>query len=776
MTTKLEENKKLKKIKTIDFELSFIVFLITIVFFSIISSKIVFSGVDPYNVVILENGESYNNLYCEGGDKRSCQTACGPGTVNTCESFGISSPPCALYSTVRKPLICYDYLRTFIIDKGIDRGWRLESEYQCSTADKLQAGAREIISGTYKGQRIEGTRKDGYLAYGDGAYNENLGYYCYSGSFYKVCCNTDGTVAPSVAYPFQDGYWPEEGWCGGKAWKRIYSESETEIPVGEKHPRCEGGPVTCEVSPLNPQEGNTLKFTASTSVASPTFRWKNCQGFSCNLCSGSTCTINNAKAGIYQATVEVLSGSLVVASTTCYTAVGKTTYEPPESPRIECNGNFGVSAGLCDLSISLVATGTNIRTYYKDGEKRYAVDPDDSFQVKYYVKFSGVTRKYSCDKKTLYSWCDEPPFEESYPAGCNRSGVECGYNNLGRTVFCEGITTETIKNEALCYKNGEKNYVNLRGVNFSVKDPALGYTQTKSWTSNMRRDTSNSNIIATGTINVTINKKGVFEAEISASAQNQPNFDGWSGECLNNICPQGDNNCSCTKTGTTTVAGQVYDVYDCTIKKETDEQTRTASCKISLYSRAVDLVPQPPVVNKINQIYIPSPTKFSLKDYIAGQPYEVIGRVIQNIKDNFESVTNIKELLQGRGGYYENGVFGLRGNVSMESILENRNSGSGWEIRTQFTPDKAGQYSFQTWHRGNDEFLTPPEEEASGVTTITVYRYLCYNGFCWECSSEPQRIGTVLKVKEAGCRIVDDAFCKYVGYPTKGSCKGKGRE
>jgi hypothetical protein len=714
-----------------------------------------------------------------------CQTWCGGGG-GSCEAQGIFGDPCSLYSVYLAPEC--EFRRTQIPDCAtpsepqkciiwtqVVKAWRKEKDYQCSTADKLQANAKGTVTGQVLSQ---GTRKEGYLAWGNGAYDPNLGYYCYSGSFYKVCCNPDGTVAPSVKYPVQDGYWPEEGWCGGKTWKRIYSDSETEIPVGQEHPRCKGGLVTCEVSPLNPQEGNTLKFTASTSIANPTFRWKNCQGFSCNLCSGTTCTINNAKAGIYQATVEVLSGNLVVASTTCYAAVGKTTYEPPEPPKIECNGNFGVSAGLCNLSISLVATGTKIRTYYKDGEKRYAVDPDDSFQVKYYVKFSGVTREYSCDQKTLYSWCDEPPFEESYPAGCNRSGVECGYNKLGRTVFCEGITTKTIKNEALCYEDGKKNYVNLRGVNFSVKDPALGYTQTKSWTSNMRRDTSDSDIIATGTINVTINKKGVFEAEISASAQNQPNFDGWSGECLNDICPQGDNNCSCTKTGTTTVAGKEYDVYKCTIEKETDKQTRTASCKISLYSRAVDLVPQPPEVRKISQIYIPSPTptKFSLKDYIAGQPYEVIGKVIQNIKNNFENVTDIKELLQGGGGYYESGVFGLRGNVSAESTLENRNSGSGWEIRTQFTPDKAGQYSFQTWHRGNDEFLTPPEEETSGVTTITVYRYLCYNGFCWECPSEPQRIGTVLKVKEAGCRVVDDAFCKYVGYPTKGSCKGKGRE
>ncbi|MDT7859228.1 MAG: hypothetical protein RQ930_04295, partial [Candidatus Aenigmarchaeota archaeon] len=255
------------------FSILFISFFILIAFF--IKTNIIFPAVDGGGSVFtyptppgvprdaIPSGKCRKLV--SGG---YCQTWCGGGG-GSCEAQGIFGDPCSLYSVYLNPEC--EFMRTQIPDcdrqpqqciiwTQVVKAWRKEKEYQCSTADKLQAGAREIISGTYKGQRIEGTSKDGYLAWGNGTYDPNLGYYCYSGSFYKVCCDSDGKVAPSVLYPAQDGYWPEEGWCGGKTWKRIYSDSETEIPVGQKHPRCEEGAISC----TSQVSGSQVTFTANS--------------------------------------------------------------------------------------------------------------------------------------------------------------------------------------------------------------------------------------------------------------------------------------------------------------------------------------------------------------------------------------------------------------------------------------------------------------------------------------------------------------------------------
>jgi hypothetical protein len=88
-----------------------------------------------------------------------------------------------------------------------------------------------------------------------------------------------------------------------------------------------------------------------------------------------------------------------------------------------------------------------------------------------------------------------------------------------------------------------------------------------------------------------------------------------------------------------------------------------------------------------------------------------------------------------------------------------------------YTPTLAGDYRISSCHDADDELKC--DEECGRPITITVYRYLCYQGFCFECPKEPQLSGVVLNVKGAGCQVVEDVKCKtYI----KKSCTAGVRE
>jgi len=641
--------------------------------------------------------------------------------------------------------------------------------YLCSTADKYDPNE-------------SGTWKNGYLNCGRCSLTQNCDY-CRTP--YKVCCTIDGKVASSRSGN-EDNLPPSEGYCAGGAVSSVILAPGFVDPSlitfdpnsGELHPACKNVLLSCKVEPSTPQVGRNFEFIAYTSQdigIPPSIEWRDCSGpnFNCNQCTSNRCTINNAQAGNYKAVAFMKDNTgKEIASTTCSVSVASQISTPPKL-NYECLNSFNAKAGLCNISVYLTATGTNVKIDNNNGNR--VVDPDDQFDVLYRISISGRDAVYQCRQKITESWCDTPPFDEELPLGCNRdNNVPCGEDNEGRTVFCHYIGTTIITNPATCYLDNNRRYVNFSG-NFKIENKGR---VTKSGKLNMLPWSGGpANIVASGTIPIQTEKSGIVTFEINASAQNQSNFDRKSIECLNDICDgvNGATYCNCRRIGREEVGGIFYDKYSCEIGEETDNSNRTTKCTISLISRSVDLVSQVPRIEGDRSSFSKE-TKYKPKDYIAGFRYRIISEIIQNIKNNFDLGSNNKESYQGRGGYYEEGTWGIRGNLSTQLTLDNKRSGGSWRAEINFNPTQAGQYSFQTWHRGDDEFYLPIDEETSDTLTVNVYRYLCYQGFCWECPQEPQASGTVLKVKEAGCRVVDDLLCQELGYPYKGSCKGKGRE
>jgi hypothetical protein len=91
--------------------------------------------------------------------------------------------------------------------------------------------------------------------------------------------------------------------------------------------------------------------------------------------------------------------------------------------------------------------------------------------------------------------------------------------------------------------------------------------------------------------------------------------------------------------------------------------------------------------------------------------------------------------------------------------LQNISGSSPITKTATLTPTLAGEYTVSSCHNADDERFRAPNNECRS-TTITVYRYLCYQGFCFECPKEPQLSGIVLDVKGAGCQVVEDIKCQ----------------
>jgi len=735
-----------------------------------------------------EEGNIGSSRDCPEGVASFCQTACGPGTVNNCAQYGISNPPCALYA-VKKETRCYipDPKSGAEILREVRIAWELKEEYQCSTADKLQAGAREIISGTYKGQRIEGTRKDGYLAWGNGTYDPNLGYYCYSGSFYKVCCDSEGKVAPSVAYPFQDGYWPEEGWCGGKTWKRIYSDSETNIPVGQKHPRCEEGAISCTTQ----VSGNQVTFTAnSTQTGTIKISIGNRVVRTCtntNTCSYTTTGSGNITAN---ATLEV--NNQVVASTTCQATLGGGTPlpgNPPTPPR------YG---GICSPYIANRISYPNSTSQFSSaGQVSKLNSPSSGPEVKkgdnLYLDVSlqnaGVNANATCKYKNCVNyqkgWCVY--INKNVPsAGCRWT---CNYSDVltsGSCGSCSGSApncwcnawsnetyTETITNPSRC----------------SVRSPGVTIRVS---IEDLRKF-----------FDVSLNLNNSFSVNPETNISNSSITLSSMGQWARSLTPPWDSFISPLRHGyfylrSEKISGSIYNVPDTITRSDSMDRNyvdceectwsgggwscRFAGVDKGSYTIFNESSPSNPrFVRGLDPLNVPwgriefyvKPTTISMslnldkpninhpsdirtqkRDYIVGYGFNI----------NYSLTPN------GNWGN-DKGMYELKVNGSTLFSGNRPESGNYY-----YTPLRAGSYTFDLCHNFDEQRHSRREagEAYRGdgfictSQNITVYRYVCGQGFCWECNSEPDF--TNLK---ASCNIVETAKCEaYIG----SDCRAKGRE
>ncbi len=85
---------------------------------------------------------------------------------------------------------------------------------------------------------------------------------------------------------------------------------------------------------------------------------------------------------------------------------------------------------------------------------------------------------------------------------------------------------------------------------------------------------------------------------------------------------------------------------------------------------------------------------------------------------------------------------------------------------------RAGTHSLVTYV---DEIRNDGKIYKKGSTPFDkqVYRYICYQGFCWECPQEPQISDGRIDVRSANCQVVEPAKCQYY---IRSSCQARGRE
>jgi hypothetical protein len=185
--------------------------------------------------------------------------------------------------------------------------------------------------------------------------------------------------------------------------------------------------------------------------------------------------------------------------------------------------------------------------------------------------------------------------------------------------------------------------------------------------------------------------------------------------------------------------------------------------RIEFYTQPADVEPYLSVGESI--VNHPTSTKTSLQKWIAGFPFKVNYGV---------NILGPGRFGNDKGNFWLelSGVLNFSGGTKPVSDSSTSNT-------LTFTPLKAGSLTITAKHNADDEKVSINENNEaidnveSISKTITIYRYLCYQGFCWECPNEPQQSGVILKVKEAGCQAVEDAKCK--AYINK-SCKAGVRE
>jgi len=623
-----------------------------------------------------------------------------------------------------------------------------------------------------------GSPRDGYLAAGLCQPNQ-------SGGFYKVCCNGD-KVGHSGLYYVQDGIFPDEGVCT-LGFSKIVSNLDTTPESGETHPACQGGTITC----TSQVSGNQVTFTAnSTQTGTIKILVGNNVVRTCtntNTCSYTTRGSGNITAN---ATLEV--NNQVVASTTCSVTLGGGTPppgNPPAPPR------YG---GICSPYVANRISYPNSTSQFSSaGQVSKLNSPSSGPEVKkgdtLYLDVSlqnaGVNANATCKYKNCVNyqkgWCvyinkDVPS------AGCRWT---CTYSDVLTSGSC-GSCSGSAPN---CWCNAWSNETYTETItnppNCNVKSP--GVTIRVSIEELRKFFDTSLNLNNSFSVNP--------ETNISNSSITLSSMDQWA----RSLTPPWDSSISPLRHGyfylkSEKISGSIYNAPD-TITRSDSMDRNYVDCEECTWSgggwicrfAGVDKgsytifnensSSNPRFVRGLDPLNVPwgriefyvKPTTISMslnldkpninhpsdiktqkRDYIVGYGFNI----------NYSLTPN------GTWGN-DKGMYELKvnGNILLSG---NRPEGGNY----YYTPLRAGSYTFDLCHNFDEQRHSRREagEAYRGdgfICTnqnITVYRYVCGQGFCWECSSEPDF--TNLK---ASCNIVETAKCEaYIG----SDCRAKGRE
>ena len=674
----------------------------------------------------------------------------------------------------------YNYVTTrFGIDKGYCL-WEKSASSWYSLGDKAEPGCPNC-----------GSRKTGYLA--SGLCDPGV-----SGGFYKVCCKPDGTVGVSNVYAGDTVNPPYESVCTvGQATflssvpqLGIYQPPEantTEPNSGEPHPACKAGLITC----TSQVSGNQVTFTAnSTQTGTIKISIGNRVVQTCtnsNTCSYTTSGSGNITA---QATLEV--NNQFVASTTCSATLGGGTPlpgNPPNPPR------YG---GICSPYIANRISYPNSTSQFSSaGQISRLNSPSSGPEVKkgdnLYLDVSlqnaGVNVNATCKYKNCVNyqkgWCVY--INKNVPsAGCRWT---CNYSDVltsGSCGSCSGSApncwcnawsnetyTETITNPPRCS-------VRSPGVTIRVSIEQLrkffdtSLNLNNSFSVNPETNISNSSITLssigqwarslTPPWNSFISplRHGYFylkSERTSGSIYNVPDTITRSDSMDRNYvdceeCTWSGGGWSCRFAG---VDKGSYTIFN--ESSPSNPRFVRGLDPLNVSWGRIEFYVKPTTISmSLNldkpNINHPSDIRTQKRDYIVGYGFNI----------NYSLTPN------GNWGN-DKGMYELKVNGSTLFSGNRPESGNYY-----YTPLRAGSYTFDLCHNFDEQRHSRREagEAYRGdgfictSQNITVYRYVCGQGFCWECNSEPDF--TNLK---ASCSIVETAKCEaYIG----SDCRAKGRE
>lgn len=755
--------------------LIFLISVIFINFFKPVVSKQRFLG-----SIIDETGNMITGTFTcyDSPVDRDCQTSCGPGIERTCTVDSRLTPiACGYYKEGKIKTTCEIEDQLFKVREAASF-----QNFICSFADKLYANTNSNNTGG-------GIREDGYLAWGSYNVDQNL---CYSGSFYKVCCNPDGTVAPSVEYPYQDGLWPPEGWCGGKQWART---NYTEPSVGQPHPACKAGSITCTATSTSP--GN-LSVTANTTATSGEIEIRvESQTQRCNISSQSqSCTqIFNVSAGSVVAQASLIQNGQIVASTTCSASVAGFVPPLPSPPSKPSRG------GICNPYIEIRAKKEGTSNWSSSGQNidfnstssPPVVNKGDGIQIDVKISNNAINATAQCkyrkcieyqlgfcaynSDKTSCGWtCSYGDVLNNGSCGnCGGSAPICGCNKWSDEVYTEDIT-----NPSSCELRGDPRIVTI-GLN--INDFRKFYNSNLSLNETFRVNPLSS--ISPNSISFDVNSIFKWASQLNppANIEFTPQRHGY-------FYIKADKQ-----------SGNIYNYPDHITREDSNDKNYIACQECSWINNGWSC----PWNNEDKSSYTIFDERNIFKDplYV---PYALLKVYIKPTEVNGSlnlgkpSISHPQVSTQKRdyivgfsfpisyqlnpSGYWgkDKGSYQLKYSSPSGGGILTEGSGSTLPVSgtTNFTPDLAGNYSFSLCHKydelsysnneNNEAYRGGGEECVS--QSITVYRYLCYQGFCWECSQEPGRLGGG-RLDLRNCKTVEPAKCQaYIN----SDCKAKGRE
>ncbi|MEM5855469.1 MAG: hypothetical protein QW472_04105 [Candidatus Aenigmatarchaeota archaeon] len=733
---------------------------------------------------------------------------CGVGTKcennPPCGSNKSTVPSCDMTTTDGKPLSTYawtqiSYTRTEIV---CEKQAPVTENCICDVASappgkkicycyKTIQRAERICDTNDKLQTRTGSQKDGYLVPGVAQCKGDVcGDWVTAGTvFYKVCCTPDGTVGHSGPYFVQDPYQPPEGVCIGGSQAKIMSSFTSDpgsLPnPGELHPDCRKETISCVATSTSP---NTIRVAASTTVSSGLIQIK--LGNQTKECSAPSCTVeftNVLTAGVI-IKANLIVEERLVASTTCSATTTFGGITPPQY-----NGTPIIEKGICAIQpyLKIVNIGENshsLLSYEPSelyGNKIFNLKNSNIIQFDFGLNNIGKSKGYTCqgyrmgnfsrgscctDENNTYYVCRDACVNGERAVGYDQCGGckkwDCPQND-GERNEVGGLRTTTGYDDPICGFGEGGGYVDISLTVGPIRKRWGLLLNTFTNYGSFRIAKSEDLFKKTFFVHLSENssttpsyspeRHGDYYVKVEAGANNLINVP--AGLRLDDESIVCDVKCDLGN-------GFIY-------KWEADQQIinkdKSATPTIDhvrYYNELIQITStdviantpsasSPEVQTKNNELS--GKVKTPLRNFIVGYPININYGISLGNPGVFKKDEGSFWLEIGGEKFGEQGVQDTYG---------------GRSSSYSFTPASAGNLGLCTVHNADDERSNPPNIE-NACSSITVYRYLCYQGFCYECPNEPAKPINGNRLNDAGCKVVEPVKCKtYIG----SDCKSKGRE